>query len=278
MTCIVRPQMRPAPTKACRSSYRQDSLALHRRRDWRDGRFKNEHAPQGRRHVRDSRSPDAFDRQPDQNPGCSHHRRRAGVLRLLPDRLRARLPDRAVETHLRSVGNRADEFRNRRDHRRLCLGLACRSDRAAHRVHRHGPELLDRNGLALFHSRKWLDLSGGAAFLRRHRRRRTVLRGSAAGAGIHALLQTRLGWRSRDLRHSARCRLGCRDGRPRRRRRLAIAVRDRRAAGVPGAFGSSLGAGIAALAVPPGPLRGRPQVARLGAAGGTLRPAAADRG
>ena len=39
-------------------------------------------------------------------------------------------------------------------------------------------------------------------------------------------------------------------------RRMAAAVRDRRAAGAAGAAGSPLGAGIAALALPPGPLRG----------------------
>ena len=50
------------------------------------------------RHVRDSRSPDDSDRQPDQDPCGGHHRRRAVILRLLPDRLRARIPDRSVET------------------------------------------------------------------------------------------------------------------------------------------------------------------------------------
>ena len=42
------------------------------------------------------------------------------------------------------------------------------------------------------------------ALLRRRRRRRPLLRGSAAGAGIHALLQARLGRRPRDLRDPAR--------------------------------------------------------------------------
>ena len=144
------------------------------------------------------------DRQPDQNPRRSHHRRRAGVLRLLPDRLRARLPDRAVEAHLRAVGHRADEFRHRRDHRRLCLGLARRPHRPAHGLHRHGAELLDRHRPAVFHAGQWLDLSHYHALLRRHRRRRALLRRPAAGAGIHALLQARLGRRAGDLRHPAR--------------------------------------------------------------------------
>src|SRR5947207_9840523 len=40
--------------------------------------------------------------------------RSAGILRLLPDRLRARLPDRAMEADLRPVRRRADELRHRR--------------------------------------------------------------------------------------------------------------------------------------------------------------------
>ena len=60
-------------------------------------------------------------------------------------------------------------------------------------------------------------------------------------------------------------------------RPVAAAVCDRRAAGTAGPAGPPLGSGIAALAVPPGPLRGRAQVARLGAADGTVGAAAADR-
>ena len=61
-----------------------------------------------------------------------------------------------------------------------------------------------------------------------------------------------------------------------RQRRLATVVRDRRAAGAARSPGPPLGAGVAALALPPGPLRGSAQVARLGAADGTVRAAAAD--
>ncbi len=42
------------------------------------------------------------------------------------------------------------------------------------------------------------------ALLCRPRRRRALLRRPAAGAGVHALLQARLGRRHRDLRHPAR--------------------------------------------------------------------------
>jgi len=74
----------------------------------------------------------------------------------------------------------------------------------------------------------------------------------AAGAGVHAVLQARLGWRYRDLRHSAGHRPRRRARRLHRQRRLAAAVRDRRAALAARAAGSHLGAGIAALALPPG--------------------------
>jgi len=57
---------------------------------------------------------------------------------------------------------------------------------------------------------------------------------------------------------------------------LATPVRDRRAARPAGAAGPPLGAGIAALAVPPGPLRGGTSVAGLGAADGAIHAAAAD--
>ena len=206
---IVYVQMCPACSWACCSLHPHDSLSSWRCAGATPAR-NNEQAPTGKRHVRDTRSPDESDRQPDQNPRCRHHRRRAGVLRLLPDRLRARLPDRAVEAHLRPVGNRADEFRHRRHHRRLCLGLARRPHRPPHGLHRHRAEFLDRHRPALFHARQWLDLSRRHALLCRHRRRRALLRGPAAGAGIHALLQARLGRRHRDLRHPAR-------RRPRRR-------------------------------------------------------------
>src|SRR5205814_2175217 len=49
---------------------------------------------------------------------------------------------------------------------------------------------------------------------------------------------------------------------------------DRRAAGAARAAGPPLGAGVATLALPPGALRGSPQVARLGAADGAGGPAA----
>src|SRR6202022_3470971 len=53
-------------------------------------------------------------------------------------------------------------------------------------------------------------------------------------------------------------------------------VRNRRTAGAACPAGPPLGAGIAALALPPGPLRGGAQVARLGAADGALYAAVAD--
>ena len=82
----------------------------------------------------------------------------------------------------------------------------------------------------------------------------------------------------RDLRHPARRRPRRRAGSLDGQRPVAAVVCDRRAAGAAGAAGPALGAGEPALAVPPGPLRGSAQVAGLGAADGTVRAAAADRG
>ena len=71
--------------------------------------------------------------------------------------------------------------------------------------------------------------------------------------------------------------LGAVHGRLYGQRPVAAVVCDRRAAGAAGAAGPALGPGMPALAVPPGALRGGAQVARLGAADGTIRAAAADR-
>ena len=146
----------------------------------------------------------ASDRQPEEDPRRRDHRRCARILRLLPDRLRARLPDRPVEAHLRPVGHRADELGHRRHPRRLCLGLDRRPHRPPQGVHRHGAELLDRHRPALLHAGQRLDLPHDHALLRRLRRRRPLLRRPAAGAGIHADLQARLDRRAGDLRHPDR--------------------------------------------------------------------------
>ena len=139
------------------------------------------------------------DRQPEEDHRRRDHRRCARILRLLPDRLRAGLRHRAVEAHLRPVGHRAAVLGHRRHHRRLCLGLDRRPHRPAQGVHRHGAELLDRHRPALLHAGQWLDLSHDHALLRRRRRRRPLLRRPAAGPGVHADLQARLGRRTGHL-------------------------------------------------------------------------------
>src|SRR5882724_7235059 len=122
-----------------------------------------------------------------------------------------------------------------------------------------------------------MGLSRDHALLRWRRRRWALLRGPAAGAGVHALLKTRLGRWHRDVRHPAWGRARCCDGRPGRFRRVASIVRSRRIAGAARAAGPHLGTGVTALALPPGPLRGGTQVAGLGTADGAVRPADADR-
>ena len=181
----------------------------------------NKTSAQGKCHVRRSRPANHSDRQPEEDHRRGGDRRCPRILRLLPDRLRAGLRHRAVEAHLRAVGHRADVVGPRRHHRRLCLGLAGRPHRPAQGLHRHGAELLDRHRPALFHAGQWLGLPDDLALLRRFRRRRPLLRRPAAGAGVHALVQARLGRRAGNLRHPARRRHGCRAGRLHGRRPVA---------------------------------------------------------
>ena len=99
------------------------------------------------------------------------------------------------------------------------------------------------------------------------RRRRPLLRRPAAGPGVHADLQARLGRRTGHRRHPARRRPRRRAGRLHAERPVAPAVRHWPAARAGRPAGAAVGPRIAALAGAAGPLRGGAQVARLGAAG-----------
>ena len=120
------------------------------------------------------------------------HRRCAGVLRLLPDRLRAGLRHRPVEADLRPVGLRAAVVRRRRDPRRLHLGLDRRPIGRREVFIGTVLNFSIATGLLYFTpDNGWIDFDGDA-LLRRHRRRRPLLRRPAAGPGVHADLQARL--------------------------------------------------------------------------------------
>src|SRR6202171_3074574 len=99
------------------------------------------------------------------------------------------------------------------------------------------------------------------------------------GVGVLPALLGVLAWLGRrhcDLRYPARRRARRRDGRLHGQRPVAAGVRDPRAARIAGGAGSSVGAGIAALALPARTLRGSAPIAGLGAADGTDHPAIAD--
>ena len=172
-----------------------------------------------------------------------------------------------MEADVLTVGDRSAVVGHRRHAGGGVLGLDGRQDRPPAGVQPDHSQFLAGHRRVVFHPRKRLDLPDAAAHRRRVRRRRALLRRPAAGAGVHAGLETRFRrWpgdrvhphRSYD-RQPVRRLPGARD-------RLARPVRRRRAAWPGRAVDPHLGAGIAALAAAPGPRRRCQEIARLGAA------------
>ena len=179
--------------------------------------------------------------------------------------------------HLRQIGRNSALGGHRSHLRRHLLWAVGRCHRTAQGLHGHGHQLLGRHRYSGAHTPGRVALPGVLSLSRGLRRRRSLLRRSAAGAGIRSRLEARKnqrpGYGGNSDRPAARFGAGRVPG---SRTRLARPVCHRPDPRPADAAHPHVGSRIAALAGRSGPAGGSAQILGMGLGSASRVPALAD--